>query len=152
MEKNIKRFLEFNGKNVYFTLVGENWWVAIKPICEALGVNYEQQRKNLKDDEILCQLPCEHTVVAADGRLRKMVCLPEFFIYGWIFSIQSSAPGLTAYKLKCYELLYQHFHGTLTKRNHYLKQKIELEVELQNHEKELMNNDQYVKLKELQSK
>lgn len=30
---------------------GGQWWVPIKPICEALDVDYEQARKNLVKDE-----------------------------------------------------------------------------------------------------
>lgn len=129
MENSIKKFLQFNGKNIYFKMVDGIWWVAIKPICQALKVDYERQRKNLFDDEILAQLPSEQTVVAADGRLRKMICLPEYFIYGWIFSIQSNSPELTAYKMKCYEILFNHFHGVITKRRALLTEIQTKEIE-----------------------
>ena len=70
----------------------------------------------------------EQTVVAADGKLRKMVCLPEFFIYGWIFSIQSQNEDLQTYKLECYRVLYEHFHGTIGGRKDLLKQKAQAVV------------------------
>ena len=152
MEQSIKRFLQFNGKNIYFLSANGSWWIAIKPICEALGVNYEQQRKNLKDDKILAQLPCEHTVVAADGKLRKMVCLPEFFVYGWIFSIQSQSKNLTDYKMKCYELLYNYFHGTLTIRNKFLREKVMVEEEIRLAKAELSTDEKFIRFKELESK
>jgi len=129
MKKEVKKFLEFNGKVIYFVAADGQYWIAIKPICEALGVDYERQRKNLKEDGILCQLPSEQTVVAADGKLRKMVCLPEFFIYGWIFSIQSQNEDLQTYKLECYRVLYEHFHGTIGGRKDLLKQKAQAEAE-----------------------
>ncbi len=51
--KNLEKFLEFNGKRISVLLADGSWWVAIKPICEALKVDYEGQRKNIQDDEIL---------------------------------------------------------------------------------------------------
>jgi len=88
---NNKKFLEFNGRNIYFLAIDGKYWIAVKPICEALKVNYNRQFQNIKSDPILVQLFAEQQMVAADGKLRKMVCLPEKFIYGWIFTIQSSS-------------------------------------------------------------
>ena len=36
MEKSIRKFLEFNGKTIYFLSKDGDYWVAIKPICDAL--------------------------------------------------------------------------------------------------------------------
>lgn len=153
MKKNtstsIKKFLKFNGKNVYFLSVDGTWWIAIKPICEALGVHYEHQRTSLKNDPILGQLPCVHRVVAADGRLRKMVCLPEFFIYGWIFQLRSESPELKEYQWKCYEILHNHFHGALTERNSLLRSKTKAEIEIERLETELEKTVPYQKIKAL---
>lgn len=130
MKKQIKKFLEFNGKNIYFVAVNGQYWIALKPICEALNVDFEAQRKNLKEDGILCQLPSEQTVVAGDGKFRKMLCLPEFFIYGWIFQIQSQSEELQAYKLECYRILYEHFHGSIAGRKDLLSEKAKLQIEI----------------------
>ena len=99
-------------------------------ITNADKVDYIQQFKNLKDDEILCQLLCEHTMVAADNKMRKMVCLPEFFIYGYIFSIQSPSKELQAYKLECYRVLYEHFHGAIVGRKELLSEKARLQIKI----------------------
>jgi prophage antirepressor-like protein len=131
MKTEIKKFLDFNGKSIFFVAADGQYWIAIKPICEALGVDYERQRKNLKEDEILAQLPSEQAVVAADGRVRKMLCLPEFYVYGWIFNIQSSSPELLKYKWECYRILYEHFHGTITGRQNLLRQKAQAQLEIE---------------------
>lgn len=128
----VEIFLQFNGKNIFFVAANGQYWIAIKPICEALGVDYEAQRKNLKSDEILSQLPSEQTIVAADGKLRKMVCLPEFYVYGWIFQIQSASPELLQYKWECYRVLYEHFHGAITGRKELLTEKARLQFEIDN--------------------
>lgn len=42
-------FLEFNGKNILFKSENGVYWVAVKPICEALNVVYTGQLKRLKN-------------------------------------------------------------------------------------------------------
>ena len=70
-------FLSFNGKAIYFKENQNEYWIAIKPICEALNVDYIRAYKNLTKDELLSQLLSEQTMVGADDKKRKMVCLPE---------------------------------------------------------------------------
>jgi hypothetical protein len=119
----MKKYLDFNGKPICFSLIDGQYWVAIKPICDAVGVNYNRQFQNIKSDPILGQLFAKQQMVGADERLRNMVSLPERFVYGWIFSLQSKSEALITYKLKCYNLLYDYFHGTLTQRQELLSRK-----------------------------
>lgn len=130
MKTDSKKFLEFNGKTVFFVAVDGQYWIALKPICEALNVDYIQQFKNVKEDEILSQLLCEHTMVAADGKLRKMIALPEFNIYGWIFQIQSASPDLLKYKWECYGVLFEYFRGAITGRKNLLIQKAKAQADI----------------------
>jgi len=151
MSSKNSKFLEFNGKVIYFIDVNGTNWIAIKPICEALGVDFEAQRKLLKNDVVLSQLPSEQTVVANDNRLRKMICLPEFYIYGWIFGINSQSKELKEYKWKCYELLYNHFHGTITRREKLLTQKCKDLIEIEKIELSLSSNSEFQRLTQLKS-
>lgn len=131
MEKELKKFLEFNGRSIYFLAKDGQNWVALKPICEALNVNWNRQFQNLKEDEFLGQLFAEQQMVGADGRLRKMVSLPEKWVYGWLFSIRSESEELKLYKVKCYELLYDYFRGAITERMQALKTKTDAELRLE---------------------
>jgi len=130
MKNQIKKFLEFNGKTIYFLAVDGQYWIALKPICEALNVNWNRQFQNLKEDKNLCQQFAEQQMVAADGKLREMTSLPEFYIYGWIFQIQSDSEELAAYKWECYRVLYEHFHGVITGRKELLSQKARVQLEI----------------------
>ena len=152
MKKEIKKFLEFNGKKIHFVAADGQWWIAIKPICEALSVDFEAQRKNLKEDKTLGQLPSEQTVVAADNRQRKMACLPEFFIYGWIFQLQSQSEDLQKYKFECYKVLYEHFHGAIAGRKELITQKAKAQLAITKLEKRLAENEDHKKLLELKTK
>lgn len=150
MKDSIKKFLEFNGRKVFFLNADGQWWIAIKPICEALGVDYEAQRKRLKRDSILGQLPSEQTVVAADGKPRMMVCLPEQYIYGWLFTIDSSNEALGEYKRKCYDLLFSHFHGTITNRVEAIRERALAMREMEQIRKDLEKDERWKRLQELQ--
>lgn len=150
--KHIERFLEFNGKRISIISADGTWFIAIRPICEALEVDYKHQAKNILEDEILRQLSCEHTTVAADGKLRKMTCLPEKFIYGWIFSIRSESELLREYKLKCYEVLFDHFHGTMTARMTILTEQDTIATQIAELQTALLQTDEYKKIVELKKR
>ena len=47
MKKDIKKFLEFNGKSIHFLSAGGEYWIALKPICEVLEVDYSSQLTNI---------------------------------------------------------------------------------------------------------
>ena len=151
MEKKIKKFLEFNGRNILFLNVDGTFWVAIKPICDALGVEYTRIFKNIKADKTLNQLLANQPMVGADLRVRNMVALPEKYVYGWLFSINSDSDALQTYKLKCYDLLYDYFQGAVTKRSNELTEKTWAVRQAQTiREKLKSENEDYKQLCELE--
>ncbi|MDB4919860.1 phage antirepressor N-terminal domain-containing protein [Mucilaginibacter sp.] len=134
-------------------LVDGQWWVAIKPICEALNVHYKHQAESIKEDVILGQLSRSQGMVAADGRLRNMTCLPEKYIYGWLFSIQSDSTGLIEYKKECYDILYDHFHGGIREKkiSEKLDRTAQIEILNKKIEGKLSLDVDYIKVKELEA-
>jgi prophage antirepressor-like protein len=92
--------LEFQGQKIDHIFKNDQFWVAIKPICTALKINYSRAAETIRNDEILGQVSAVEHLVAADNRRRKMLCLPERYVYGWLFSIRSDNPYLKEYKKK----------------------------------------------------
>lgn len=92
--------------------------VPIKPICEALGVDFSRQKDKIEKDEILGSTVGLRPTVAADGKERKMFCIPFKFVFGWLFTInpanvkEEAREAVLTYKLACYEALYQSFVDT----------------------------------------
>lgn len=142
-------FLEFNGKTILFTNVNGETFVAVKPICEALEIDYEAQRKAINRSKLLSQLPSKQTVVAKDNRLRKMLCFNEKYVYGWLFSINSESEELIEYQKTCCDLLYNHFHGTITRRSQILKEHLTEERERIELVEKLRESEDYLRLKEI---
>jgi hypothetical protein len=152
MQNQIKKFLEFNGKAILFLHKDGQYWVAIKPICEALEVDYNRAQKNIRTDQILNQLCAKQHIVGADNKLREMLCFPEKYIYGWLFSINSSSKALLDYKRKCYDILYTHFHGSIARRQERLLEKAETYNRIETLEKDLRENLKFLELEELKAK
>ncbi|MEI8114964.1 MAG: phage antirepressor N-terminal domain-containing protein [Bacteroidia bacterium] len=105
MRKEINKFLEFDGKSIQFFAANGEYWIALKPICEVLGVDYSGQLESIRENEFLNRYLSEKQMVTPDGKFLKMMCLPEALIYGWIFLIESNAPGLTDFKRECFQVL-----------------------------------------------
>lgn len=62
-------------------------YVAVKPICEALGINHEAQYEKIKDHPILSPLVKMIKTTSRDGKRYKMFCLPLDHILIWLLSI-----------------------------------------------------------------
>jgi hypothetical protein len=143
MDKRIKKFLQFNGKNIYFLSRDGEYWVALKPICDALGANWNRQFQSLKEDEFLKAAFAVQQMQVDGIQTRSYLALPEKYVYGWILSINTDNADLKLYKWKCYELLFNYFNGVITKRLSELRVKSEAEILLEEAEKELKQTEQF---------
>jgi len=152
MNKETSKFLHFNGKLIFFQSINGELWIAIKPICEALHINYIAQFKRIKLDPILGELLSNQTMVDAKNAFRNMVALPEFYLYGWLFQIQSGSDALQKYKWECYKILYEHFHGAIRQREAILLEKSLDQYKIDKLEEKLEENPDYIELCELRNK
>lgn len=97
-------------------------YIPVKPICDAIGVQFEAQYHRLSRHYILASTMSTMDMVAADGKQREMVCLPLEYVYGWLFTIDANLvadanrDNVKRYQLECYEILYRHFAGSLRRR------------------------------------
>ena len=89
--------------------------VPIRPICDALGIDSKAQRNRIERDESLNSVEVMMTSTGADGKQYEMSCLPLKFVFGWLFTIDTSRVNEEAreavirYKMKCYDVLYNYF-------------------------------------------
>lgn len=125
-----KKIFTINNVDIVVTNDG---LVPIKPICEALGIEVEPQRRKLKEDEDLDSVTTIKVATGADGKQYEMVCLPHQFVYGWLFTINpknvkpEAKETVRKYRMECFWILYNHFHEQEKRR-----------AELDNTEKKLM--------------
>lgn len=94
-------------------------FVPIKPICEAIGIDAKAQRAKLQEDEFFASTGAIITSVAADEKEREMYCIRLRDVYGWLATINPGkvAPeareAVARYRRECYDVLYEHFTGSM---------------------------------------
>lgn len=152
MKQSLEKFLEFNGKTLVFLAVNGTYWIALKPICEALNVHFDRQIRNVKGDPILGPVASVQTLQIPNDQARKMICLPEYLIYGWLFSIKSESKELLLYKKECYEVLYNYFHGIITRRKKLFEEKAKIQTERNKIENELRSQESFIKYEDLRAR
>lgn len=120
--------------------------VPIKPICEAIGIEFSAQRTKVMNDDFLKSVVSLSDTTGADGKQYEMFSLPLKFVYGWLFTInpKNVAPeakeAVSRYRMQCYEALYNHFFARSTKQLEANKAEIkelELITDLLTQEKEI---------------
>jgi len=88
-------------------------YVAVKPICENLGLAWAAQFVKIKENQILNGSVSIIEIVAEDGKNREMVCLPIDMINGWLFTINPNKvseeirPLVIYYQKECYRALFE---------------------------------------------
>lgn len=101
--------------NVDIVATSDEQMVPIRPICEALGIDANGQKQRIERDEILSSVACVIHATGRDGKQYEMYCIPYMYIFGWLFSIDTSKvneearPSVLRYKEECYRALYLHF-------------------------------------------
>ncbi|UAX42503.1 phage antirepressor N-terminal domain-containing protein [Pasteurella canis] len=86
------------------------YYVAMKPICENIGLNWDGQRQRIQRDEVLSQGMVIITAPTNSGD-QQMLCLPIDYLNGWLFGIDVKRVKpeirdlLITYKKECYKAL-----------------------------------------------
>ncbi|AYW18599.1 antirepressor protein Ant [Klebsiella sp. P1CD1] len=107
-------YVPFNGQQIITAMAAGVAYVAMKPIVENLGMSWStQQTKLMKQLE---KFNCVHmNMVAADGKLRKLLCLPLKKLNGWLFSINPEKvradirDKLIQYQEECFTALHDYW-------------------------------------------
>ena len=107
--------VDFHGQQLEATLHNGQPYVAMKPICENIGIDWEAQRQRIARHPVLNSTACMTQVFAEDGKQREMLCLPLSMLNGWLFGVDVNRvrpdvqPKLIRYQLECFDVLHRHF-------------------------------------------
>ncbi|EJI4679244.1 phage antirepressor Ant [Salmonella enterica] len=124
-------YVPFNGQQIITAMVAGVAYVAMKPIVENLGMSWTSQHRKLMDDMAKSNHPhmsmvghkatsskfnCRDiSMVAADGKIRKLLCLPLKKLNGWLFSINPEKvradirDKLIQYQEECFTVLHDYW-------------------------------------------
>ncbi|EBN8527351.1 phage antirepressor Ant [Salmonella enterica] len=107
-------YVPFNGQQIITAIAAGVAYVAMKPIVENLGMSWSTQQTKLMKQ--ISKFNCVHmNMVAADGKLRKLLCLPLKKLNGWLFSINPEKvradirDKLIQYQEECFTVLHDYW-------------------------------------------
>ena len=109
--------ISFNNQSLITVEQNGNHYVAMKPICENIGLAWEPQVLRIKRDEVLSQ-GMIIMITPTNGGNQNMICLPIEYLNGWLFGIDINRckpeirDTLIKYKKECYQALHDYwFNG-----------------------------------------
>jgi hypothetical protein len=129
-----KTVAKVNQVSIQLVLDNKEKLVPIKPICLALGIDEDAQRRKLLEDVFLNSVTVLSTATGSDGKQYEMVCLPLEFVFGWLFTInpknvkEEAREAVSKYRIECYRALYKHFSSQaefLSEKQSLLDQQLE---------------------------
>ncbi|EQZ11269.1 antirepressor protein ant [Escherichia coli UMEA 3341-1] len=107
-------YVPFNGQQIITAMAAGVAYVAMKPIVENLGMSWSTQQTKLMKQ--ISKFNCVHmNMVAADGKLRKLLCLPLKKLNGWLISINPEKvradirDKLIQYQEECFTVLHDYW-------------------------------------------
>ena len=108
---NINDLLNLDGIPIEYVVFNGCKWFPLKHLCKAMGVDWNRQWKNTRKDQAIKQYL--QLIRIHDGiQHRRMVCISENGLVGYICQARSKSPKFIAYKVKCFNVLYEHFRGS----------------------------------------
>ncbi len=110
-----QKLAKFNQQQLPVFIHNDKPYVAMKPICENIGLDWEAQRQRIKRNHVLNLTACMIKVVTQDGKAREVLALPIGYLNGWLLGVDANKvkpeikETLIKYQLECYDVLYKHF-------------------------------------------
>lgn len=106
--------VQFRGQPIITAMVAGVAYVAMRPIVENIGIDWTGQSVKLRNqkEKFNCR---DISMVAADGKVRKLLCLPLQKMNGWLFSINPERvradikDKLIQYQEECFTVLYDYW-------------------------------------------
>lgn len=107
-------YVPFNGQQILTAVAAGVTYVAMRQIVENIGIDWTGQSVKLRKmkDKFNCR---DISMVAADGKLRKLLCIPLKKLNGWLLSINPEKvradirDKLIQYQEECFTVLHDYW-------------------------------------------
>ncbi len=110
--------VNFHGTDHALLDINGTAFVAMRPVVDAIGLNWASQFKRIKSDEVLSTcVVMTTTQLPGDSQSRELFCLPLDMLNGWLFGIdvkrvrEELRETLIAYKRECYAVLHRYWQS-----------------------------------------
>ncbi len=111
--------VNFNSQSLFATVIDNVSYVAMKPICENIGLDWASQFSRIKRHPIMSKGIVMITTPSKGG-IQEMLMLPLKMLNGWLFGVDSTRvkpeikDAVIKYQEECFDVLANHF---MPKRN-----------------------------------
>lgn len=109
--------VDFRNDTLFAVERDDGVFVAVKPICDSLGLAWGSQHNRLLRDPILAE-GVFTTKMPSIGGMQETTCLRLDLVNGWLFTIDESRvkddetrQRVLSYKRECHAVLFSHFYG-----------------------------------------
>jgi len=115
MKQELQR-INFYGNEIFTVEKDGEHYVAMKPICEAIGIDWSSQLQRIKRHTILGQGVVIITIPSNGGE-QEMLMLPVKFLQGWLFTVNANRvkpeikDRLLQYQRECFDVLNQYWQN-----------------------------------------
>ena len=106
--------IPFHGQTIPVFTQNHRHYVAMKPICENIGLDWDAQRKRIMRNSIMAQGTVMMTAPSNGGK-QETLCLPLEYLNGWLFGVDARRvkpqirERLLQYQRECFQVLAAHF-------------------------------------------
>lgn len=107
----------FNNRQLTTLKQGDQVFVAMKPVVEGMGLNWDSQRKRIRRDPILSPVAVMMTGTGSDGKSYDLLCLPLDKLSGWLLGIDVNRvrpelkDTIIEYQKHHYDVLFSYWHN-----------------------------------------
>lgn len=110
--------VNFRGDTLYGFKQDDGTFLALKPMVEAMGLDWSAQFRRVQRDPILAEGIAMMATPFGRGGEQEMLCIKLELVNGWLFTIDSSRikdeavrERVILYQRECYQVLHDHFAG-----------------------------------------
>ena len=107
--------ISFHGQTVPVFTRNNQHYVAMKPICENIGLDWKAQYDRIKRHAVLSEGMVMITTPSKGGE-QQTICLPLDYLNGWLFSVEATRvkpqirESLLQYQRECFRVLNEYFN------------------------------------------
>lgn len=107
--------ISFHGQTVPVFTQNNQHYVAMKPICENIGLDWKAQYDRIKRHAVLSEGMVMITTPSKGGE-QQTICLPLDYLNGWLFSVEATRvkpqirESLLQYQRECFRVLNEYFN------------------------------------------
>lgn len=108
--------IQFNNINILTIKENDRIYVAMRDVCNGLGIDWEGQRQRIMRHDVLSTCTCNiQAQIPGDDQSRSIITMPIEYLQGWLFTIQTGSVKpeirhqLIEFQRECFHVLHDYW-------------------------------------------